>query len=179
MKDLATSIANDLSGHFKKAVAAILEHHDGAFGNPETEAETLYKKGEGQWGTDDDYFVNFFTHHSFESLQAVDHAYQQKYKHSLETAIKKETSGAYQDVLSALVVSREVYWARRIRHAIAGLGTDDHLLRRAFALNSKDQLRRIKHVYESVNPGKTLESDVVGDTSGPYQKLFQTILTHL
>ncbi len=38
--------------------------------------------------------------------------------------------GAYQDILKAIVVPREVYWARRIRHAIAGLGTDDTLLRR-------------------------------------------------
>ena len=45
------------------------------------------------WGTDDDFFVDFFTRHSFASLQAIDKAYQAKYKHSLEVAVKKETSG--------------------------------------------------------------------------------------
>lgn len=179
-RDLVAAISNDLSGHFKKVVAALLDgqKHD-ATGNPETEAETLYKKGEGVWGTDDDYFVNFFTRHSFESLLAIDRAYTEKYKHSLEVAVKKETSGAYQDILRALVVPREVYWARRIRHAISGLGTDDTLLRRAFTLNSKSQLRRVDAVYEGVNPGKTLRSDVAGDTSRQYQALFLAVLESL
>jgi len=141
MKDLATRIKSDLSGHFGKAVSSILEaSRSEGLGNPETEAETLYSKGEGKWGTDDDYFVNFFTKNSFENLVAIDEVYQAKYGHSLEVAVKKETSGAYQDLLVALSVPRAVYWARRIRHAIAGLGTDDHLLRRAFALNNRKQL---------------------------------------
>jgi len=179
-RDLASSVQSDLSGNFKKVVHNLLEGHSpDSIGNPAEEAETLYKKGEGKWGTDDDYFVQFFSKHSFENLQAINQAYEAKYKHSLEVAIKKETSGYYQDILVALVVPREVYWAHRIRHAISGLGTDDHLLRRAFTLNSKDQLRRIQAVYESVNKGKTLRSDVADDTSGAYKELFLTIIDNL
>jgi hypothetical protein len=173
MKDLVSRIKSDVSGHFGKAVVSILEglRSEGK-GNPAQEAEELYKKGEGKWGTDDDYFVHFFTKHSYEALVEIDHEYNKKYGHGLEAAIKKETSGAYEDILVALAVSREVYWARRIRHAIAGLGTNDVLLRRAFALNSKSQLRRIEAVYESVNKGKTLRADVEHDTSGEYKTLF-------
>jgi annexin A7/11 len=176
-RDLSTAIAQDLSGHFRKVVASLLDgkKHD-AVGNPDAEAEALYKKGEGVWGTDDDFFVEFFTRHSFASLQKIDHAYQAKYKHSLEVAVKKETSGAYQDILQALVVPREVYWARRIRNAIAGLGTDDTLLRRAFVINSKAQLAKVNQVYETVNKGKTLRSDVADDTSGYYKALYLAIL---
>jgi len=179
-RDLAGRIASDLSGHFRKAVANVLEgkKHD-AIGDPHTEAETLYKKGEGKWGTDDDYFVEFFTRNSFDQLQAINHAYNAKYGHNLEVAAKRETSGAYQDILVALVQPREVYWAHRIRHAIAGLGTDDILLRRAFALNSKDQLRRIDAVYSAVNPGKSLLADVSDDTSGKYKQLYQAVLASL
>jgi len=177
MKDLATRIKSDLSGHFGKAVSSILEaSRSEGLGNPETEAETLYSKGEGKWGTDDDYFVNFFTKNSFENLVAIDEVYQAKYGHSLEVAVKKETSGAYQDLLVALSVPRAVYWARRIRHAIAGLGTDDHLLRRAFALNNRKQLQHIQAVYEAVNKGKTLRDDVAGDTSGDYKTLFLALI---
>lgn len=176
-RDLSTAIQSDLSGHFRKVVAALLDgkKHDAA-ANPDTEAELLYKKGEGVWGTDDDFFVEFFTRHSHASLQAIDRAYQQKYKHSLEVAIKKETSGGYQDILDAIFVGREIYWARRIRHAIAGLGTDDTLLRRAFVLNSKAQLGKIAAVYEHVNKHKNLRSDVADDTSGHYKALFLAIL---
>jgi len=178
-QDLVARIKSDTSGHFGKTVSAVLEgNRDEAHGNPETEAENLYKKGEGVWGTDDDFFVYFFTHHSFDSLVAIDHAYQTKYKHSLEVAVKKETSGAYEDILVALSVPRAVFWARRIRHAIAGLGTDDTLLRRAFVLNSKAQLRHIDAVYESVNKGKHLRADVAGDTSDNYKTLFLALLDH-
>jgi len=177
MRDLVDRLKGDLSGHFGKAVSSILEasRSDG-LGNPETEAENLYKKGEGKWGTDDDYFVHFFTKQSFENLVAIDQAYQAKYGHSLEVAVKKETSGAYEDLLVALSIPRAVFWARRIRHAIAGLGTDDHLLRRAFALNNRVQLQHIQAVYESVNKGKTLRSDVEGDTSDHYKTLFLALL---
>jgi len=179
-RDLTTSISSDVSFHFKKVLLSILEAHThGLTANPEVEAEALYKKGEGKWGTDDDFFVDFFSKHNYESIAAIDQAYNAKYGHSLEVAIKKETSGAFQNVLTALAVPREVFWARRIRHAIAGLGTDDTLLRRAFGLNSKDQLRRIDAVYGSVNPGKTLRSDVADDTSGHYKTLFLAILESL
>jgi len=177
MQDLVTRIKGDTSGHFGKSVTSILEGpRDEGRGNPETEAETLYKKGEGRWGTDDDFFVHFFTKHSFEALLEIDRAYTSKYNHSLEVAVKKETSGAYEDILVALAIPREVFWARRIRHAIAGLGTDDTLLRRAFALNSKYQLKQIQAVYESVNKGKTLLSDVADDTSGDYKTLFLALI---
>jgi len=139
----------------------------------------LYKKGEGKWGTDDDFFVQFFTRNTFANLQAIDQAYTAKYKHSLEVAVKKETSGAYQDLLVALSIPRAVFWARRIRHAIAGLGTSDTLLRRSFTLNSHEELRNIEAVYGTVNPGKSLRSDVADDTSGHYKTLFLAILDSL
>jgi len=176
-RDLSTAIAQDLSGNFKKVVEGLLRSGaKKAAGNPQAEAEALYQKGEGKWGTDDDFFVEFFTRHSFESLQAIDHAYQAKYGHSLEVAIGKETSGSYEDILKAVAVPREVFWARRIRHAIAGLGTDDTLLRRSFVLNSKAQLKKVAHVYGTVNKGKDIRSDVADDTSGHYKALFVAIL---
>lgn len=76
----------------------------------------------------------------------------------------------------ALSIPREVFWARRIRHAIAGLGTNDTLLRRAFALNSKKQLKQIEAVYEHVNKGKTLVKDVADDTSDEYKVLFLALI---
>jgi len=176
-KDLEARIKSDTSGHFGKGVTGVLEGPlDEGYGDPETEAENLYKKGEGKWGTDDDYFVHFFTKHTYEQLAAIDQAYVGKYGHSLETAVKKETSGAYEDLLVALSVPRPVFWARRIRHAIAGLGTNDTLLRRAFVLNSKVQLQHIQAVYEAVNKGKQLRSDVADDTSGEYKTLFLALL---
>lgn len=178
--DLANKIASDLSGHFKKAVAAILARKPldqlNKINDPDAQAEALYKKGEGVWGTDDDYFVDFFTQNSWGSLSLVDGSYKAKYGHSLEVAIKKETSGAYQDVLIALVLPLYQYWARRIHHAVSGLGTNDTLLRRAFALNTRERLLDIADAYSDEYPGKSLRKDVADDTSGFYRDLFLAVL---
>jgi len=176
-QDLLARLKSDTSGHFGKAIQGVLEGpSDEGYGDPATEAENLYKKGEGKWGTDDDFFVSFFTKHTSEQLAAIDQEYVAKYGHSLEVAVKKETSGAYEDLLVALSVPRAVFWARRIRHAIAGLGTNDTLLRRAFVLNSKKQLQHVQAVYETVNKGKQLRNDVADDTSGDYKTLFLALL---
>jgi len=176
-QDLAARLKSDTSGHFGKAIIGVLDGpSDDGYGDPATEAEHLYKKGEGKLGTDDDFFVQFFTKHTYEQLALIDQEYTSKYGHSLEVAVKKETSGAYEDLLVALSVPRAVFWARRIRHAIAGLGTNDTLLRRAFVLNSKKQLQHIQAVYEAVNKGKQLRADVAGDTSGDYKTLFLALL---
>jgi len=176
-QDLLARIKSDVSGHFSKTIQGVLEGpSDDGYGDPATEAENLYKKGEGKWGTDDDFFVVFFTKHTYEQLAVIDQEYTAKYGHSLEVAVKKETSGAYEDILAALAVPRAVFWAKRIRHAIAGLGTNDTLLRRSFVLNSKKQLQHIQAVYETVNKGKHLRNDVADDTSGDYKTLFLALL---
>jgi hypothetical protein len=182
-RDLVDRIKNDTSGNFGKVIVNVLNGKHDAIGNYDEEASQLWTKGEGKWGTDDDYFVSFFTRHPWEVLQEINVRYaalpQNKHHHDLVGAIKNETSGHYQDILVALVQSRAVYWAHRIRHAIAGLGTDDTLLRRAFALNSHEQLREISRVYPEVNPNKTLRSDVADDTSGHYKETFLAIIDHV
>jgi len=175
-KDLLDRIESDTSGHFRKVLKNLLNGHNGenrgqSVINPAAEAEALYKKGEGKIGTDDDFFVDFFTRHTHEELREINRAYEAQHKHGLEKAIKSETSGAYEDALVALAIPRANYWARRIRHSIAGLGTNDILLRRAFALNTREQLREIAAVYEVENKGKDIISDVKNDTSGGYRAL--------
>lgn len=179
-QDLLKNLKSDTSGNFWKVIRNVLQAKQNAVGNPEEEAKLLYEKGEAKLGTDDDFFVQFFTHHSSESLRKINDAYKEARGHFLEQAIKNETSGAYQDLLVALVQSRSVYWAKRIRHAVKGLGTNDELLRRGFAINSHEQLKEISVAYVKVDGAdRSLRADVLGDTSGLYKHTFDALFNHL
>jgi len=178
-KNLEKELADDLSGNFKKAILSLLHLFREPGANPAQaahDAEELYKKGEGKWGTDDDYFVKFFTHNSYEHIALVDAAYNSKYGHSLKVAIEKETSGFYKRLLKALATQRDHYFASRIHDAIAGLGTKDEVLIRIFALNNKlEHLENLKTVYPQLYK-ESLVDAVSGDTSGWYKKTLVGIL---
>jgi len=178
-KNLEKDLADDLGGHFKKGILSLLHLFRETEVHPERvqkDADEIYAKGEGKWGTDDDYFVKFFTTHSYEHIALVDAAYGAKYGHSLKVAIEKETSGAYEKLLKALVTQPDKYYAKRIHDAIAGAGTSDKVLQRIIVLNNNHQaLERIGAVYQSEHKESLMDA-VKGDTSGWYRDTFVGLL---
>jgi hypothetical protein len=69
------------------------------------DAHALYKAGEGRWGTNEDTFIHILATRSAAHLTTVSQYYLQTFGHSLEKAIKKETSGHFEDALLAVVQS--------------------------------------------------------------------------
>ena len=95
----------------------------------EKDAEALYQAGEGRLGTTDSVFIDIFSRSSAEHLQAVSTIYQRSHKkHTLEQAVKSETSGDYQKALLALCTPRAVHVAQRIHDAVKGLGNKKILI---------------------------------------------------
>jgi len=141
----------------------------------ESDAEILYKAGEGKFGTDDKTFVEVFSSRSFEHLVHVNKRYTEQRGHDLQHAIKSETSGWYKIALLACVTPPIEYWAERCHQAIAGLGTDDRLLVRCFSENSKPFLHEVAKVYERMYK-VTLLDDVNGDVSGHYREIIDALL---
>jgi len=178
-KNLEKELADDLSGNFRKGILSLLHvfREPGADPSKAThDAEEIYKKGEGKWGTDDDFFVKFFTTKSFEHIELVDQAYIAKYGHPLKVAIDKETSGHYCKLLKALVTPRTHYYAKRIHDAIAGLGTKDEVLKRILVLNNDfERINRLKQVYPELYKESLIDA-IKGDTSGWYRETFLGIL---
>jgi hypothetical protein len=66
------------------------------------DAKLLYDRGEGKIGTDEDTFIRILTSKSWAHIQLINFAYADISGHSLEEAIKKETSGYFQKALIAL-----------------------------------------------------------------------------
>jgi len=139
-------------------------------------AETLYRAGEGRLGTDDSIFVDVFTRRSSAFLQRVGFYYSQTHKrHTLQTAIKKETSGHYKSLLMALSKPRYEFYADRLYKAMHGLGTDDNALIYLFSLLTKAELKQVENIFRQKR-NKTLQSMIRGDTSGNYEKLLLELL---
>lgn len=139
-------------------------------------ADILYRAGEGRLGTDDSVFVDVFTKRSAAFLQRVNFFYQQKKKrHTLQVAIKKETSGHYKSLLMALSKPRYEFYADRLYKAMHGLGTDDHALVYIFSLLTKAELKQVANIFQQKR-GRSLESMIKGDTSGNYEKLLRELL---
>jgi annexin A6 len=70
--------------------------------------------------------------------------------------------------------SRPVYFAKEIKKAIKGLGTDEHTLNRIFVSRCEVDMKQIKIEYEKVY-NVSLEKDVQDDVSGDYGKLLLSL----
>jgi uncharacterized protein (UPF0335 family) len=178
------AIIDDVSsGNFAKVVETILKgKRDERDSIPDdeasTQAERMYKAGEGKLGTDEKTFNEIITHYSPHALKQISHHYESKHKHSLEKAIKSETSGNYEDLLVALLKTRHEYFADRFYDAIAGLGTDDTFLIYGFGVLSKHDLHKVAHIFNERHPKRGgLAKAVKEDTSGDYQDLLMQILS--
>jgi len=179
--EIERDVGGDTSGNFRKVLARLL------MGNrqeitvindyqAEGVANELYRAGEFRLGTNDSKFVEIFTTYSAYFLDRVNYHYKRLYGHSIVTAIEKETSGDYRDVLIALTKPPDVYFADRLKQATKGLGTDDWGLIYIFAIHDKSQLKHIAQVYSSRGHGN-LAYDLERDTSGNYRKTLLSLLS--
>jgi len=186
-KNMVEDIAGDTSGDFKHLLVGILAaaRSETAAADPTlaaTDADRLYKAGEGQTGTDEDAFVEIFLQRSRAHLIEVNRLYSEKRGHDLVAAIDSEFSGSLRTALKGLATPRHEYWARRIHHALAGLGTDDHALIRAFVLNDRAQLKEVEAAYtariQRKKAGEKKPKSPKGKKEDPAQQKQQKKETH-
>jgi len=177
-KSMDEWVKADTSFNFEKILIHALRATRDENVRPElidSDAEAIYKAGEGKWGTDESTFIEILTGRSFEHIRLIDEKYKIKRGHGLDHAIKSETSGWFKVALLACLTNPLDYWAERIHQAIYGLGTDDKLLVRCFSENSKPFLQEVKHHYETIYKVSMLD-DLKGDTSGHYLELLTSLL---
>lgn len=171
-----------INGDLKKLLTAIMNRpKDLAEGRivqaqpPELDADALYSAGEGKWGTDENVFVRIFGARTRQQLRLVNDAYQAKYGHSLQKAVKKEFSGALMWALFLLVEPPEEYFATRLYEAMKGMGCDNDTLIQIIAMRKDRDLSLINGVYVREH-GKTLLKAVESEVSGDFKKLLVALL---
>ncbi|XP_045497840.1 annexin B10 isoform X3 [Colias croceus] len=186
-RPLAEHMCSETSGDFRRLLTLIVTRssqgaRDEEAGVDQTRAaeaaQQLYDAGEAKWGTDEEIFNKILAHESFGQLRAIFEAYKNISGRTIEQAIKAEISGELAEALSAIVECVEnapAWFARRLRDAMQGGGTEDRILVRILVNRSEIDLEAVKREYE-VLYDKTLLSDVAGETSGDYRKALIALL---
>ncbi|KAL7750856.1 Annexin A11 [Sorochytrium milnesiophthora] len=180
-KSMIEAIRSDTSGSFRQLLLALCEGNrqhstEWDMTNAKRDAELLYGKGESKWGSDDKFFIDFFSRRSIADLAAVDHQYEQLYGKPLISAIEKETSGHYRQALMALAKPKDVYFAERVHDAVKGLGTRENVLIRIFALLDKPELMQVSSIYEQLYKQSMVDA-IRHDTKGAFETALLTRIT--
>jgi len=178
---IIASVLDDVSGDFKKVLVQLMKavrETSTSVNDEEAQAvaEKLYKAGEGKLGTDESIFIDVIAKKSPEFLGRVSEFYKAKHKHSLEQAIKSETSGYFEDTLVGLTKPRLVFIADRIFSAMDGAGTDDTCLVYFFSILPKHELQEVARILQARH-NKSMAEMVKGDTSGDYKALLLGLIS--
>jgi len=115
-------------------------------------------------------FIDIIAKKSPEFLGRVSEFYKAKHKHSLEQAIKSETSGYFEDTLVGLLKPRLTFIADRIFTAMDGAGTDDTCLVYFFSILPKHEIQEVARILQARH-NKSMAEMIKGDTSGDYKAL--------
>ena len=99
--------------------------------------------------------------------------YFQKTGNNLIDVIEKKFSGKnknlLREVVFANIIPHELY-AEKLYNSIKGLGTNTAVLNRILAARKGVDMHLIKEIYQW-KYNTTLKDDIIGDTSGSYQRL--------
>jgi len=178
-KSLEKWVASETSGDYKKYMMRLVQGSRVSSAEKvnqekvKEDVKALYSAGEGRLGTNESVFIEIFAERSWKHMRLVSEGYANEFRHSLETAVKKEFSG---DIEKALIWSleffmdRHAFFARRIHESIEGVGTKDKDLIRLMASRRTVDLYEIAEEYEKIYR-KSLKEDVADDTSGNYREL--------
>uniref|UniRef100_A0A674N288 Annexin n=1 Tax=Takifugu rubripes TaxID=31033 RepID=A0A674N288_TAKRU len=161
-KKLEDAISSDTSGHFRRLLISLSQV-----------AAKLYSAGENKVGTDESQFNAILCARSKPHLRAVFQEYQKMSGRDIEKSICREMSGNLESGMVAVVKcirDTPTYFAERLHKAMKGAGTKDRTLIRVMVSRSEVDMLDIRQAYVRTY-GKSLYTDISGDTSGDYKKL--------
>lgn len=181
-QNLEDKVSSDTSGSVKKLLISLLQCKRSENSTPNDDeckkvAELLYKSGEGKLGTDEETFNKVFALSSPPELFSINNFYTELTSKSLEDAVKKEFSGSMKAALKAIlesIISPSIYYAKRVKKAVKGLGTKDKMLIRNICSREGINMKEIRESYKQLF-GKEMVDDIKGDTSGDYQKILMLL----
>ena len=183
-KSLESWVKSETSGNFRLLLVALLQCNRSQNPNPDpnmcqSDAQALYRAGEGRWGTDEATFIRIFANRSPAEMAMINDCYTRLRGKGLLKAIDKEFSGDIKKLLETVVgglLDPAGYFAKRIREAVKGLGTNDSKLVRVIVSRSEIDLRYIKQAYQTMY-GRDMLHDVRDDTSGFYRDILTGLIS--
>ena len=171
---LTSEIRSETSGDYKEALISLLQGNRPEEDMPNEilaakQAKKLYKKGVGKWnGTDEHAFITIMTRSSPVQLKCIAEMYEKTYRQSLADAIKSEMSGDLEHILLSLLMDPVEQWARNLRAAFKGAGTNDATVCRIIGGCNYEQLKAVQDKYYELYSRPLIE-DVAEECSGDYK----------
>ena len=177
-RELRKDIEKNFSGNLKKDILNLISLERRTNSEPDHKecerlADLLIKAGEKKWIEDENVFRDVFALTSPEEMVLVGRYYFQKTGVLLIDAIEKKVGGKGKTLLREVVYGNIIpheLFAEKIYNSIKGLGTNTAMLNRVLAARRGVDMPQIKEIYQWKYK-TTLKDDIIGDTSGQYQKL--------
>lgn len=181
-KSLEEDVAYHTSGDFRKLLVPLVStfRYDGGDVNmmlAKSEAKILRDKI-----SDKDYaheeLIRILTTRSKAQINATLNHYNDTYGNAINKDLKADPSDEFLKLLRAAIkclTYPEKHFAKVLRLAINGLGTDEWALTRVVTTRAEVDMQRIKEEYHRRNT-ITLEKAIAGDTSGDYERMLLALI---
>ena len=178
---LEKAVADDLSAKTERLFSMILaanRQEDSASVLPQNtdhDVSELHRATEGKVGTDQLTVCTILSNRSDGQIRAISHAYEAKYRATLETVLAKEFSGHMKQALTQMLRAandRAMRDAVRLEDCMAGAGTRDELLiSRLVSIHwNRDHMGQVKNAYKHKYK-RDLVGRIQSETSRDYEKI--------
>lgn len=121
-------------------------------------------------GTDEQAIIDILCKRSNAQRQQITEVYKKEFGRDLIADLKSELGGNFENVIIGLMMPTAEYCAKQCHKAIKGAGTNEDILVEILCSRPYDEIQQIAAAYQNLY-GTSLEADVKGDTSGPFQRL--------
>jgi hypothetical protein len=177
-KDLKTDITKAFSGVIGKNLLNLFDNP--RINNPKpnpTECQDLAVKLSEQepknWVENENIFRDIFIKRSPEELILIARYYLKLTGNNLIDIIEKKLKGKNQSLIKEIlynnIMPHELF-AEKIYLAIKGAGTNEEILSRSLVSRCELDMGAMRDIYQTKYK-VTMKEDIIGDTSGSYQKL--------
>nr|AFK10547.1 annexin max1 [Callorhinchus milii] len=142
--------------------------------NSKEDAENLHQAMQGA-GTDEASILEILTKRSNAQRQEINLAYKTMLGKDLTDDLKSDLSGYFESLIVALMLPADRYDAKELHDALKGSGTSEDVLIEILASRSNAEIQRIVELYKEDFDSK-LEDDILGDTSGYFERVLVSLL---